>query len=191
MIKFKALFSFKKKEVERAFSNAKLVKQIPGLKLLQAPCDYDYGKLLIVIPKKVGTAITRNRLKRQIKSIFYEEEMFSPAKGGGVTLILMIYKPALEMSREEIKNFLIKNDPTKNNPPKKSGGSKFIHAIIDSIRLQLGPRGVCIYPVTCRQYMKAMLKQKPFYVALPLIFFRLLSCNPITALYFRVKNKLR
>ena len=100
MVKFKALFSFKQKEVERAFSNAKLVKQIPGLKLLQAPGEHDYGKLLIVIPKKVGTAIARNKLKRQIKSIFYEEKMYKK----NVVSILMIYKPALEMSLEEIKN---------------------------------------------------------------------------------------
>lgn len=64
-----------------------------------------------------------------------------------------------------------------------------ISLCIDAIRPLLGPRSVCIYPVTCRCYVKNILRQKPLYLSVPLIAFRLLSCNPATALYRRYKHR--
>ncbi|MBU1008279.1 membrane protein insertion efficiency factor YidD [Candidatus Dependentiae bacterium] len=67
---------------------------------------------------------------------------------------------------------------------------KLIIAFMDSIRPFLGPRGVCIYhPYTCRKYVRANLQEKPIYLALPLIFLRLISCNPLTAIYWKVRHK--
>ena len=66
---------------------------------------------------------------------------------------------------------------------------KLISLLIDSIRPFLGPMGnCCIYPITCSQYAKQTLKQKPFYISIPLIILRVISCNPLTALFFRIKN---
>ena len=67
--------------------------------------------------------------------------------------------------------------------------SKIILFLIDSIRPLLGPGGVCIYPVTCRQFAKETLNKKPLLFAIPLIVLRLISCNPLTALFFRIKEK--
>jgi ribonuclease P protein component len=108
MIHFKALFSFKKKEVERAFSVAKFKAQINGLKLLYVPAELninEFGKILIITPRGVGNACKRNRIRRQIKAIFYEEKLYTkPA-----TLVLIVYKSALELSHDTLKDFLIKN----------------------------------------------------------------------------------
>ncbi|MBD3273653.1 membrane protein insertion efficiency factor YidD [Candidatus Dependentiae bacterium] len=65
---------------------------------------------------------------------------------------------------------------------------KFIFFLMDLIRPFIGPPETCIYPVSCTEYTKSILKNKPLYVAIPLIIFRLLSCNPITSLYWRIKN---
>jgi len=35
-----------------------------------------FGKILIIIPGKTGNAIKRNKIRRQIKAIFYEEKLF-------------------------------------------------------------------------------------------------------------------
>ena len=35
-----------------------------------------YAKILIVTPKKIGSAPVRNLLKRRLKSIFYEEKLY-------------------------------------------------------------------------------------------------------------------
>ena len=62
--------------------------------------------------------------------------------------------------------------------------------LIDSIRPLIGPSNVCIYPVSCRNYAKKVLTEKNILVALTLIFLRLISCNPITALCRFVLKKL-
>ena len=109
MIKFKALFSFKQNEVKRAFSYAKLHSQIKGLKLLESEIPdqpgqlgLEHGKLLIVIPRRVGKASKRNKIRRQIRAIFYEEKLYESKK----IFILLVYKQALELSLDEIKKFL-------------------------------------------------------------------------------------
>jgi putative component of membrane protein insertase Oxa1/YidC/SpoIIIJ protein YidD len=67
---------------------------------------------------------------------------------------------------------------------------KIIYFLIQAIRPLLGPRGTCIYPVTCTNYSKYMLKSKPLYISIPLIILRVLSCNPLTVLYWKIKNKI-
>ena len=62
--------------------------------------------------------------------------------------------------------------------------------IFDAIRPMLGPPGCCIYPITCRDYAKITLQKKPIYFAIPMIILRILSCNPITALFLRLKKRI-
>ncbi|MCK4517236.1 membrane protein insertion efficiency factor YidD [Candidatus Babeliales bacterium] len=71
----------------------------------------------------------------------------------------------------------------------KSFGVRFANAFIASLRPVFGPPGTCIYQVTCTQYAKNTLEQKPFWLAAPLITLRVLSCNPLTALWIRVRNR--
>lgn len=107
MIKFKNLFSFSKSETESAFKNTALHDQITGFKLLQTPptTSSKFGKLLIIISKRSGKAHERNLLRRQIKSIFYEEKLFKKP----ITSILIVYKQATKLTFDEIKKFLTKN----------------------------------------------------------------------------------
>jgi putative component of membrane protein insertase Oxa1/YidC/SpoIIIJ protein YidD len=69
----------------------------------------------------------------------------------------------------------------------------FFDTLLSSLRLILGPPNVCIYPVSCSTYARFMLANKPFYISIPLITLRLISCNPITgiaqALYYNAKQK--
>lgn len=104
MITYKNIFSFKKNEIKQFFDVAKIKNKIPGLTLLQAPTDLQHGKVLIITPKKTGTAIKRNKLKRQIKSIVYEEKLYTKP----VISILITYSKATELSFEELKTFLTK-----------------------------------------------------------------------------------
>jgi ribonuclease P protein component len=107
-MKFKDLFKFEKKEIDSTFQNAKSINKIPGLKLLQAPMtseSQDFGKLLIIASKKVGKAHKRNKIRRQLKSIFYQEKLYS----NPVNSIILVYSPAIDLSFEEKREFLIKN----------------------------------------------------------------------------------
>ena len=110
MVKINSLFSFPQKEIRQAFQKAKLKNKINGLKLLQIVSNeldekYSFGKLLIVIPAKTGKAVDRNKIKRQIKAIFYEERLFEKP----LISILLVYKPALKLNFEQIKEFLVKS----------------------------------------------------------------------------------
>ncbi|MEW5972088.1 MAG: membrane protein insertion efficiency factor YidD [Pseudomonadota bacterium] len=58
----------------------------------------------------------------------------------------------------------------------------WIKGIYKAFRPLLGPDDVCIYPIPCSTYAWHTLLNKPLYKSVPLIIFRLLSCNPITAL---------
>ncbi len=66
--------------------------------------------------------------------------------------------------------------------------SQVVFFIFDAIRPILGPPGCCIYSITCRDYAKITLQKKPVYFAIPMIVLRILSCNPITALFLKWKK---
>ena len=101
---YKELYRFSKKEVEQAFSQALTTNSIPGLKLLQTPTkEIPHGKILIVIPKKTGKAHDRNRIKRQIKALFYEEKLYEKP----IVSIILVYKQALDLSYSELKAFFL------------------------------------------------------------------------------------
>ena len=107
MVKFKQLFAFSTREVEFSFSFAAFSSGILGLKLLRAPLfrpEQEYGKLLIVIPRRAGKAHERNKLRRRIKAAFYENKLFEKPN----TSILLVYHQAKKLSFEEIQAFLIK-----------------------------------------------------------------------------------
>lgn len=107
----KKIFDFTQAEIKTAFEQATLKDKVYGLKLLQAPTTQDFGKILIVIPKKVGSAPVRNKIKRQVKAIFYEERLYE----NPITSILLVYKAAAKMDFEQIKAFLTKNLTWSNN----------------------------------------------------------------------------
>ena len=101
---YKELYRFSKKEVELAFSQALTTNSIPGLKLLQTSTkEISHGKILIVVPKKTGKAHDRNRIKRQIKALFYEEKLYEKP----IVSIILVYKQALDLSYSELKTFFL------------------------------------------------------------------------------------
>lgn len=105
-MKFKDLFRFEKKEIDLTFQNAKQKDKIEGLKLLQNPKNETcFGKLLVITSRKVGKAHKRNRIKRQLKSIFYEEKLFQ----NPIDSIIIVYKQATNLTIEQLREFLIKN----------------------------------------------------------------------------------
>ena len=110
MVHFRSLFSCTKKEISAALQHAHVVATIHGLKLLKTrkgPFDaLPHGKLLI-IPVRTFKAHERNLIRRRIKSIFYEEQLYTQP----TMWILIVYKQALHLSFSELKTFLTKHIP--------------------------------------------------------------------------------
>ena len=65
---------------------------------------------------------------------------------------------------------------------------KLIFLLIDSVRPLIGPEKACIYPISCTSYTKGIFHTQPLYKAIPLVAFRLLSCNPLTAIFWKIRN---
>jgi ribonuclease P protein component len=72
----RAITQFSKQEIDRLFKRAHRVHTQQGLTILQAPRQGSIGRILIIIPRKVGDAPTRNKLRRQLKALFYENKMY-------------------------------------------------------------------------------------------------------------------
>jgi ribonuclease P protein component len=109
---FKKLFSFKSSYAKKALKKSSLIKRMKGLTLLKSSADEVYpenkpehGKLLIIIPKRSGNAVKRNRIKRKIKSIFYNEKLYTKVN----IYSIIVYKEAMDLTFEQIKKFLTDN----------------------------------------------------------------------------------
>ena len=106
MPRFKSLFSFSQNEIDLAFKNANTIKNAQGLKFLQTDeKNIEHGKILIITPRKLGKAHDRNKIRRQIKAIFFEEKLYEKP----VISILLLYKEALDLTYEELKIFMLKS----------------------------------------------------------------------------------
>lgn len=105
MISVRKLFTFTRQEVASTFEIAQAKKYGHGLKLLGAPCPegLSHGKLLIVTPRACGKAHDRNLIRRRLKEIFYTEKLYTKR----VTWILLIRKQAIELTFDQLKEFLI------------------------------------------------------------------------------------
>lgn len=104
----RALSSFSLPEVRKLTYQGQLiysgpdfdVKVIPTQKIAQISLD----RILIITPKKIGSAPQRNLLKRRLKSIFYEEKYYQQ----GYTLAFFCKKESVKRTFAELKALLQK-----------------------------------------------------------------------------------
>ena len=99
----KNLSKFTKKEVQQLFKNIKKKNQILGIKILRSPRILDFGRILIITPKKTGNAAKRNLIRRRLKSIFYENKLYDLE----YDWIIIIEKPAIGLSFKQIKDVIL------------------------------------------------------------------------------------
>ena len=104
MLSNRKIFSFTKSEIAAAFQTARPKIHYRGLKVLQASAHAQHGKLLIVIPRAYGKAHDRNRLRRQLRAIFYENKLHH----NKIVWIILVRKNALALDFTTLTQFLIK-----------------------------------------------------------------------------------
>lgn len=87
------------------FKEARLVHRQPELdiRLLKKNTEASLpGRLLVITPKKVGSAPQRNLIRRRLKSLFYEEGLYKiPAD-----LLIYCKKGSTDLSFAKLKNIL-------------------------------------------------------------------------------------
>lgn len=102
MPKVRALTQLSRLEIEQLFKIARTKLKKDGIEVRLAPRSLDFGRLLIVIPKRSGKAAKRNQIRRRIKSIFYEEKLFELP----FDWIILVKKEAIGMSFEKLKEIM-------------------------------------------------------------------------------------
>ena len=64
-------------EIRQLFKQSQLIYRSPGLDIRISVAKADVGKILVVTPKKMGSAPSRNLIRRRLKSIFYQDKLYA------------------------------------------------------------------------------------------------------------------
>ncbi len=76
----RSLSSFQTTEIRQLFAQARLALKVPGLEIRTSPAHKPFGRILVVVPRRVGSAPQRNLIKRRLKALFYENRLFEHKK---------------------------------------------------------------------------------------------------------------
>jgi len=95
--------SFTKKEIEKLFKTARRIAKESSCDLLIAPKTDSQAGLLVVTSRKVGNAPERNKIRRRLKAIFYENKLYEQA----FDCIIIVKKAGNELSFDQWKTVLL------------------------------------------------------------------------------------
>ncbi len=94
---------FSKLEIDQLWKKVHPVLKHDGFLLLKAPRHGEFGRILIVIAKHVGNAPERNKKRRQIKALFYENNIYQKE----FDWIIVLKKPILLLNFQELSELLL------------------------------------------------------------------------------------
>lgn len=95
---------FLRAEIRTLFRSAKPRIKEHGLDIRLASKSNQVGRILIVIPRSVGSAVTRNKIRRRIKNIFYQKKLFALP----YDWLVFVSKPAADLSFAQLEALLLK-----------------------------------------------------------------------------------
>ena len=101
----KRLSRFTKQEVSQMFKKARRSLRHPGLDIMFAPKEQETGRILVITSRRTGPASQRNRIRRRLKAIFYEEKLSER----GFDCIVIVKKPGVDLNFDELKELLLKS----------------------------------------------------------------------------------
>ena len=91
--------SFTPKERRQLLYSAQSIYKQPLLEMRARLSTLPYGRILIITPKKIGTAPQRNLVKRRLKALFYEERLFEKR----IDVIVYCTKNSASASFDQLK----------------------------------------------------------------------------------------
>lgn len=94
---------FSKQEIDQLWQQVHPALKHDGFLLLKAPRQGSFGRILIVIAKAIGNAPTRNKKRRQIKAIFYENKIYER----NFDWIIVVKKPIINLDFQELSTILL------------------------------------------------------------------------------------
>jgi ribonuclease P protein component len=95
--------SWTAREIQLFLRRARPVFKSEAFDVRLAPAQGPYTRILIVTPRKMGTAPQRNKFRRRVKAIFYEQGLSSC----GFDVAIFSKKPANLLSFSELQALLL------------------------------------------------------------------------------------
>lgn len=94
---------FTKKELNQFFSEARTLLKRPELTVLIMPRAKETARLLVITPRLIGNAPQRNKIRRQLKAIFYEHQFFQ----GPFDCVIIVRKEIMSLAFDEIEKIIV------------------------------------------------------------------------------------
>ena len=91
-----------RQEIAVIFKKARRVIKHPGLDILVMATTHP-GRILVVTSRRVGNAPARNKVRRRLKAIFYEEKLATY----GYDCIVIIKPGGTELTFETLRDLLM------------------------------------------------------------------------------------
>ena len=99
---FHAMTTFGQHEIDELFKATIARYKTQGLDIRLAPKLLPSGRILIVTPRAAGNAPKRNRIRRRLKSLFYENRYYDEP----YDWIVMVRKQGIELTFSDLKKIL-------------------------------------------------------------------------------------
>jgi len=85
----KNLSKFKRKELDHFFNTATCKKKNQAFTFLTTPATLSFGRILIIASRKYGNSPERNLLKRRLKAVYCEQQLYTK-----MTDLIVIARPS-------------------------------------------------------------------------------------------------
>ncbi len=95
----RTLSCFAPTEVRTILKRGKRVLKTPTADIIVAPKAQEHGRILVITPRRIGKASKRNKIRRRIKALFFEEKYYER----GVDCIAIIKKEGIDTPFDELK----------------------------------------------------------------------------------------
>ena len=93
---------FTPREVRTIFRKARRAYSDPGLILLICPSTKEFGRILAITSRKVGNAPERNRIRRRLKALFYQNKLYIYQQD----CFVIIKKPGINYTPAQLNEIL-------------------------------------------------------------------------------------
>lgn len=93
---------FTPREIRTIFRKARRAYSDPGLVLLVCPSTKEFGRILVITSRKVGNAPERNRIRRRLKALFYQNKIYTRQ----LDCFAIIKKPGINYTPAQLTEIL-------------------------------------------------------------------------------------
>ncbi len=95
--------TFSRSDIEQLFKKSRRVIASSAVTILLGSRQKEHARILLIIPRRVGNAPIRNKLKRRLRALFYQESLYKMNKD----CIFIARKGAGDLSYEALKKMVL------------------------------------------------------------------------------------